>query len=267
MLTYFFLLAHRLTSQLEQVSHAQLNVPSSSNFTSVILQASIYNLLCWPHCLPRLCTCHQCAASLWLAHGSMCDTEDLSLLPVAPSPVSLDFVKLHSCCPHPRVTASRLTPCWYSHVCQTSHVAGGKSSKTIADVFTWLVFPLLYSNSTVFPIGKAAKLWPMQIQSCRHTHSLRTMAEEPTTELSHCKTKPLYISTCTSMPSFHGGHVYRKNSCHYCCYLDISDEGELIVSRYVAESINQLIAGRFGHVGLRQLHTKLRNCSVRQVFV
>ena len=35
------------------------------------------------------------------------------------------------------------------------------------------------------------------------------------------------------------------------------DKGELIVSRYVAESINQLIAGRFGHVGLRQLHTKL----------
>ena len=35
------------------------------------------------------------------------------------------------------------------------------------------------------------------------------------------------------------------------------DKGELIVSRYVAESINQLIAGRFGHVGLCQLHTKL----------
>ena len=107
---------------------------------------------------PRLCTCHQCAASLWLAHGSMCDTEDLSLLPVAPRPVSLDFVKLHSCCPHPQVTASRLTPCWYCYACHTSHVAGGKGSNTVADVFTWLVFPLFYSNSTVFPTGKASKL-------------------------------------------------------------------------------------------------------------
>ena len=140
---------------------------------------------------PRLCTCHQCAASLWLAHGSMCDMEDLSLLPVALSSVSLDFVELHSCCPHPQVTASRLTPCWYCHVCHTSHVARGKRSKTIANIFTWLVFPLLYSNSTVFPIGKASKLSPMQIQSCRHT-SLRITAEEPTTELSHCKTRPLY---------------------------------------------------------------------------
>ena len=172
-------------------------------------------------------------------------------------------MELHSCCPHPQVTASRLTPCWYCHVCHTSHVAGGKGSKTLADVFTWLVFPLLYRNSTE---GKASKLWPMQIPSCRHTRSLRITAEEPTTELSRCKTRPLCISTCTSMPCFHGGHVYRKNLCRYCCYLDISDEGELIVSRYVAESINQLIAGCFGHVRLRQLHTKLRNCSVRQVF-
>ena len=38
------------------------------------------------------------------------------------------------------------------------------------------------------------------------------------------------------------------------CYLSIS--GELIVSRYVAESIT-MIAGRFGHVGLCQLRTKL----------
>ena len=34
-----------------------------------------------------------------------------------------------------------------------------------------------------------------------------------------CKTIPLYISTCTSMPSFYGGHVYRKNLCRYCCYV------------------------------------------------
>ena len=40
------------------------------------------------------------------------------------------------------------------------------------------------------------------------------------------------------------------------CYLSIS--GELIVSRYVAESIT-MIAGRFGHVGLCQLRTKLKN--------
>ena len=39
------------------------------------------------------------------------------------------------------------------------------------------------------------------------------------------------------------------------CYLSIS--GELIVSRYVAESIT-MIAGRFGHVGLCQLRTKLK---------
>ena len=32
------------------------------------------------------------------------------------------------------------------------------------------------------------------------------------------------------------------------------DKGKLIVSRYVAESINQLIAGRFSHEGLRQLY-------------
>ena len=52
----------------------------------------------------------------------------------------------------------------------------------------------------------------------------------------------------------------------YTIYIEV-DIGKLIVSRYVAESINQLIAGRFGHVGLRQLHTKLRNCSVKQVFI
>ena len=30
----------------------------------------------------------------------------------------------------------------------------------------------------------------------------------------------------------------------------------ILMSKYVAESIKQLIAGRFGHVGLRQLRTK-----------
>ena len=39
------------------------------------------------------------------------------------------------------------------------------------------------------------------------------------------------------------------------CYLSIL--GELIVSKYVAESIT-MIAGRFGHVGLCQLRTKLK---------
>ena len=34
--------------------------------------------------------------------------------------------------------------------------------------------------------------------------------------------------------------------------------GELIVSKYVAESIT-MIAGRFGHEGLCQLHTELRS--------
>ena len=40
------------------------------------------------------------------------------------------------------------------------------------------------------------------------------------------------------------------------------------MSNDVAESINQqLIAGRFGHVGLRQLCTKLRKHSVRLVYI
>ena len=40
------------------------------------------------------------------------------------------------------------------------------------------------------------------------------------------------------------------------------------MSNDVAESINQqLIAGRFGHVGLRQLRTKLRKYSVRLVYI
>ena len=40
------------------------------------------------------------------------------------------------------------------------------------------------------------------------------------------------------------------------------------MSNDVAESINQqLIAGRFGHVGLRQLHTKLRKYGVRLVYI
>ena len=37
----------------------------------------------------------------------------------------------------------------------------------------------------------------------------------------------------------------------------MNNSGELIVSRYVAESIT-MIAGRFGHVGLCQLRTKLK---------
>ena len=37
----------------------------------------------------------------------------------------------------------------------------------------------------------------------------------------------------------------------------LTQSGELIVSRYVAESIT-MIAGRFGHVGLCQLRTKLK---------
>ena len=39
--------------------------------------------------------------------------------------------------------------------------------------------------------------------------------------------------------------------------MNITISGELIVSRYVAESIT-MIAGRFGHVGLCQLRTKLK---------
>ena len=79
---------------------------------------------------------------------------------------------------------------------------------------------------------------------------------------------------CESAISTHGIHAVMyldRFSCDtvYCtttinsndvveahCYLSIS--GELIVSRYVAESIT-MIAGRFGHVGLCQLRTKLRS--------
>ena len=43
----------------------------------------------------------------------------------------------------------------------------------------------------------------------------------------------------------------------YCSYSkSVLISGKLIVSRYVAESIT-MIAGRFGHVGLCQLRTKL----------
>ena len=48
------------------------------------------------------------------------------------------------------------------------------------------------------------------------------------------------------------------------CYLSIS--GELIVSRYVAESIT-MIAGRFGHVGLCQLRTKLFCTQLTKAYV
>ena len=39
------------------------------------------------------------------------------------------------------------------------------------------------------------------------------------------------------------------------------------MSNDVAESINQLMVGRFSHVGLRRLHTKLRKYSVRPVYI
>ena len=35
-----------------------------------------------------------------------------------------------------------------------------------------------------------------------------------------------------------------------------SNKSKLIASRCIAESINQLIAGHYSHVGLPQLHTK-----------
>ena len=65
-------------------------------------------------------------------------------------------------------------------------------------------------------------------------------------------------------PTSLGALAVNTLSCPMCCdddvveahcYLSIS--GELIVSRYVAESIT-MIAGRFGHVGLCQLRTKLK---------
>ena len=55
-------------------------------------------------------------------------------------------------------------------------------------------------------------------------------------------------------------HMYECTFvCMYVCvYIHIIISGELIVSKYVAESIT-MIAGRFGHERLCQLRTKLRN--------
>ena len=39
----------------------------------------------------------------------------------------------------------------------------------------------------------------------------------------------------------------------------------ILMSKYIAESIKQLVAGHFGHVGLRQLRTKHTNIQTLSV--
>ena len=46
----------------------------------------------------------------------------------------------------------------------------------------------------------------------------------------------------------------------------LSISGELIVSRYIAES-KTMIAGRFGHVGLFQLRTKLKKLQCETSYI
>ena len=65
-----------------------------------------------------------------------------------------------------------------------------------------------------------------------------------------------------------GGSIYRGwDACQVSGSGGLIEDyilGEMIVSKYVAESIT-MIAGHFGHEGLCQLRTELRNCSVRHV--
>ena len=49
-------------------------------------------------------------------------------------------------------------------------------------------------------------------------------------------------------------------------HYDVILVGELIVSKYVAESIT-MIAGCFGHVGLCQLHTKLKKLQCETCYI
>ena len=52
--------------------------------------------------------------------------------------------------------------------------------------------------------------------------------------------------------------IWVNNIVETHCYIVITSES-ILMSKYLAESINQqLIAARFGHVGLRQLHIKLK---------
>ena len=54
-----------------------------------------------------------------------------------------------------------------------------------------------------------------------------------------------------------GPAIYTLLTCTWKYWLTTSASGELIVSKYVAESIT-MIAGRFGHEGLCQLRTELK---------
>ena len=73
--------------------------------------------------------------------------------------------------------------------------------------------------------------------------------------------------TCCTLPSI-TVHVLklRTRLIHTVSLTDKKISGELIVSKYVAESIT-MIAGRFGHEGLCQLHTKLKKLQCETCYI
>ena len=86
-----------------------------------------------------------------------------------------------------------------------SHYSDSRTcSKTVGDIFTWLMcFHQLTAAAMIFFIpGRHRSLWNMQIQSCRHTFSLRVTM----TGLSACRRvanqQMIGLSlTCLCMPS------------------------------------------------------------------
>ena len=64
-------------------------------------------------------------------------------------------------------------------------------------------------------------------------------------------------------------YIYIKDILEAHCYVVITSES-ILMSKYVAESINQLQttdAGRFSHVGLRQLRTKLKILQCKMSYI
>lgn len=75
------------------------------------------------------------------------------------------------------------------------------------------VFPPLYTAATIcFISERHQSLWCMQIQSCRHSFSLRVTGEEPATDWA--------IITLSLYAELFMAQSQRKNSCRYCCSLD-----------------------------------------------
>ena len=60
-------------------------------------------------------------------------------------------------------------------------------------------------------------------------------------------------------------HLVRYSLCVILVYL-VMLSGELIVNKYVAESIT-MIAERFGHEGLCQLHTELKKLQCETCYI